>query len=372
MDVRFFSLVALAAPAFVSCETPSSAPSGGAGTDLISEAPNPGAPASDCAPVQTLVCGDAVAGDTSTWAGGATDAIDHYPGVVGIFDGPEMGYALDLPPGTEATIRLVDPTPTEVDHDVFVLQSSAEACRSADAVASGPNGLGLTIDADAHWFVVVDGYNGDAGAFTLAVECVDASAPGPAPDEDVCPTYHSAETEHAPVQIAGELPAAAFGLVWSQPAAFTTVVDFEGTPDAPAHHEGIDWVHEDEGDEVVDVLAAADGTVVYVRTGCPESSRFGPNDALRECGSGWGNHVVIDHGGGLFSRYGHLAAEDVRVTAGTAVVRGQPIAGMGNSGRSETRHLHFEVGTDDEPFDSCAHARSFDRVHPPAPLGVGL
>ena len=114
----------------------------------------------------------------------------------------------------------------------------------------------------------------------------------------------------------------------------------------------------------------AAGTVAYVRTGCPESSRFGHNDALRECGSGWGNHVIVDHGGGLFTRYAHLAADDVDVVVGDAVQAGQRLAGMGNSGRSEDRHMHLEVGSATEPFDPCAPARSFDVVHDPAPLGV--
>ena len=147
-------------------------------------------------------------------------------------------------------------------------------------------------------------------------------------------------------------------------------MDFAGVVGSAATHEGIDYLHVDHSQPTVDVRAAAAGTVAYVRTGCPESSRFGHNDALRECGSGWGNHVIVDHGEGLFTRYAHLAADDLDVVVGDAVPAGARLGGMGNSGRSEDRHLHFEVGSASSPFDPCAPTRSFDSVHPPAPLGV--
>jgi murein DD-endopeptidase MepM/ murein hydrolase activator NlpD len=57
--------------------------------------------------------------------------------------------------------------------------------------------------------------------------------------------------------------------------------------------------------------------------------------------SGYGLTVVVDHGGGVESRYAHLSSADVR--AGDAVASGQPIARSGNSGRSTGPHLHFEV-----------------------------
>ena len=42
---------------------------------------------------------------------------------------------------------------------------------------------------------------------------------------------------------------------------------------------------------------------------------------------------------------------------------------MGNSGRSNKRHLHFEVGLKDTPFDSCDAAQSFDSVTDPKAFG---
>ena len=65
--------------------------------------------------------------------------------------------------------------------------------------------------------------------------------------------------------------------------------------------------------------------------------------------SGYGNTVEIDHGGGLKTRYGHLAAITVRV--GDHVGIGQRIGGMGSTGRSTGTHLHYEVWLNGRPMN---------------------
>ncbi len=57
--------------------------------------------------------------------------------------------------------------------------------------------------------------------------------------------------------------------------------------------------------------------------------------------SGYGLTVMVDHGNGIQSRYGHLSSASVQ--PGDAVGSGQRIARSGNSGRSTGPHLHFEV-----------------------------
>lgn len=63
-----------------------------------------------------------------------------------------------------------------------------------------------------------------------------------------------------------------------------------------------------------------------------------------------GNSVVIDHGNGEFSFYGHLKPGSVRVRAGDAVARGQQIGEVGSSGNSTEPHLHFQVCDSADPL----------------------
>ena len=60
--------------------------------------------------------------------------------------------------------------------------------------------------------------------------------------------------------------------------------------------------------------------------------------------NGYGNVVEIDHGHGLKTRFGHLAA--VYVSVGQHVAIGTKLGGIGSTGRSTGPHLHYEVWVD--------------------------
>lgn len=88
----------------------------------------------------------------------------------------------------------------------------------------------------------------------------------------------------------------------------------------PALHKGLDFAGK-AGDNVI---ATASGIVTWA------GERFG-----------YGHLVEIDHGDGYVSRYGHN--DTLKVSVGDVVTKGQPIAQMGNTGRSTGVHVHYEV-----------------------------
>jgi murein DD-endopeptidase MepM/ murein hydrolase activator NlpD len=68
---------------------------------------------------------------------------------------------------------------------------------------------------------------------------------------------------------------------------------------------------------------------------------------------GYGNAVIIDHGNGMTTLYGHCS--ELYVKDGDAVVKGQPIAAVGSTGFSTGPHLHFELRANGEPTDPAAY-----------------
>lgn len=88
------------------------------------------------------------------------------------------------------------------------------------------------------------------------------------------------------------------------------------------------------------IMAAGSGTVIYVETPCPGSNTGG---------SGYGNYIIIDHGNGLATLYGHC--RNVYVSTGDYVSKGQSIGEVGSTGTSTGAHLHFEVRVNGSTVD---------------------
>jgi murein DD-endopeptidase MepM/ murein hydrolase activator NlpD len=97
-------------------------------------------------------------------------------------------------------------------------------------------------------------------------------------------------------------------------------------------HEGID-IAVPTG---TPVAAAASGTVIY-------AGWMG----------GYGNLVVIDHGGGVSTAYGHNSS--VAAGVGQPVAQGQVIAYSGSTGHSTGPHVHFEVRVNGSPVDPLGY-----------------
>lgn len=107
--------------------------------------------------------------------------------------------------------------------------------------------------------------------------------------------------------------------------------------------------------EGVAVLAAADGTVLRLRDGMDDVSVNVVGAAAikdREAG----NSVIVDHGGGWVTQYGHMKKGSIAVQAGQQVKAGDRLGEVGLSGNTEFPHLHFEVRHDDRPVDPFTDA----------------
>lgn len=85
-------------------------------------------------------------------------------------------------------------------------------------------------------------------------------------------------------------------------------------------HKGLDFV----GALFSKIYSSASGKVILAK-------RFGH----------YGKTIIIDHGFGIRTRYGHLAS--IKVKEGQIVKKGQVIATQGSTGRSTGQHLHYEV-----------------------------
>lgn len=91
-------------------------------------------------------------------------------------------------------------------------------------------------------------------------------------------------------------------------------------------------------------LAVAEGTPVYAA----DNGKVIVADASGN-GGGYGHYIILDHGNGMKTLYGHNS--DLLVSVGDVVAQGDKIALSGNTGNSTGPHLHFEVQVNDEKVD---------------------
>lgn len=95
-----------------------------------------------------------------------------------------------------------------------------------------------------------------------------------------------------------------------------------------ANHGGMDFV----GHNKELVISPSIGKVIFV-------GKLGA----------YGNAVIIDHGYGITTRYGHLST--IKVTEGQMVKKGESLATQGSTGRSTGPHLHYEVRYKNTPLN---------------------
>jgi murein DD-endopeptidase MepM/ murein hydrolase activator NlpD len=142
------------------------------------------------------------------------------------------------------------------------------------------------------------------------------------------------EAQRRAAGIAGAIPPPTEGAPgsFSWPVSGTITSPFGWRPNpfggSPDFHPGLDIA----APMGTTVTAAAAGTII-----------------LAQWYGGYGNFILIDHGGGVATGYGHLSA--IYVSVGQQIQRGQAIGAVGSTGHSTGPHLHFEVRIAGKPVD---------------------
>lgn len=177
--LRVLAIVLLALPTLGNddCSTDNSAGDGSPDVDFPADVGGGAAlngMAGECAPVAMLSCGDTVLGDSLNPNDGITDVIDGYPVSIGHYGGPEIAWAFQAQLTEEVTFELVDPRPTVINHDLFVLSAGDGTCQSANAVERGFNAVSFEAEAGRTYFLLLDSFADDGGAFEAHLDCTGA------------------------------------------------------------------------------------------------------------------------------------------------------------------------------------------------------
>ncbi len=138
------------------------------------------------------------------------------------------------------------------------------------------------------------------------------------------------------------------GYLWPVNGKFQTISTYFGY-DAwrGGMHYGLDICG--GGIKDTSIYATQSGRVISVINAC--SHNYGKS-GRHSCGGGYGNYIIIDHGGGMSSLYAHCGS--INVSVGQHVNKGDVIGKVGSTGWSTGFHLHFEVrknGKATNPFD---------------------
>lgn len=132
------------------------------------------------------------------------------------------------------------------------------------------------------------------------------------------------------------------GFIWPFPL---NLVTSEFGPRNGRLHAGIDFGNGIANVSGADIKASGAGRVIIAN----KTNSHG----------GYGNAVVLDHGKGRHTLYGHMrflpgGGADVSVNVGDNVVQGQRLGGVGQTGASQGNHLHFETHVDGYRWNASA------------------
>ncbi len=121
-----------------------------------------------CTPAWTLTCGEEDRWATTNF--GASDLLDSYGCSSWDESGPEYIYDFVAPYGGQITVSLSD-LDAGVDLDIFVLDQTGGVCASSNCVEYGSLSATFTAVAGETYYLVVDGYQGAEGNYTITLDC---------------------------------------------------------------------------------------------------------------------------------------------------------------------------------------------------------
>jgi murein DD-endopeptidase MepM/ murein hydrolase activator NlpD len=149
-------------------------------------------------------------------------------------------------------------------------------------------------------------------------------------------------------------------LAWPLQGIKTTITSGFSYRTSPTTHRG-------EFHVGIDITKAGGGTLGYPISAANDGTII---EAIHSNVS-YGNHLVIDHGGGMLTLYAHCSSFASGITVGKKVKKGQVIAYVGSTGNSTGYHLHFSIilnGVYVNPLnytygnENCNNSNSFRHV----------
>lgn len=150
------------------------------------------------------------------------------------------------------------------------------------------------------------------------------------PPQDLSPSY-LAELAAKKKQVAGaQFNPSGGGGMFRRPTSGWSMSQTYGRTSFERFHDGID-------------LDSRSGTTLYAAA----AGRIA--QTTRGWGGGYGNYIVVDHGNGWSTLYGHMSS--FSVSAGRYVQQGQMIGIMGSTGWSTGVHVHFKIMKNGSPVN---------------------
>jgi len=213
-------------------------------------------------------------------------------------------------------------------------------------------GVARIHDIDADAILMANGLQVEAGLR----EGETLFLPGARPRERQVASRGSFRRDPAPADVAADEEPAEEARSVAPAPALAPAPEPEPEPDpAPAAGDA-GWVwpilgglHSSEFGWRADMGDFHNGLDIAVPAGTPAVAARGGVVEMAGWDNGYGICVIINHGDGIKSRYAH--ASSLLVSVGQHVEQGQPVIGVGSTGRSTGNHLHFEIIVDGEPQD---------------------